>query len=121
MLEFAIHAFALEGVDALRLARVEDSAGEGSGDFGEIAFMICHRNVRLRCVVSPSALEGGATGEHVGGCFAVPLIVAIDGGEGGAVVEHIAHVCHLAHVPLVENEGLELEAVGHSSPQGSNV
>ena len=47
MLEFAIHAFALERVDALRLARIEEGAGEGSGDLGEIAFMICHRNVRF--------------------------------------------------------------------------
>ena len=112
MLAFTIHAFALERVDALRLARVEYSAGEGSGSFlREIAFMICHRNVRFARIILHGALESIAVGEHVGGCFAFPSARAIDGGEGGAVVEHFCNVGDLAHVPRGEIEHFQTHAV----------
>ena len=105
MLETAVDALALEGIDALSMASREEQRFDANRLLGEVTRGgIGHLRVRLVAIIRYRPLEATAAQEHVIRFLATPCLVASDGAETRATHEHAYHIGYLRGVEAIEVE-----------------
>jgi len=105
VLETAVDALALEGVDALSMASREEQRFDANRLQGEITRGgIGHLRVRLVVIIRYRPLEATAAQEHVIRFLATPCLVASDGAETRATNEHVCHIGYLRGVEALQVE-----------------
>ena len=106
MPESCLDAFALERIDALRVAAIELHLSDSSRYIlDEISrFGVGHRDICLLGVVSHRPLELSASFKHVFRVQALPRLFRNDAGEFLAATEHVNHLLDFLHIetPQVE-------------------